>query len=214
MKNLSYKKLSTALISDVLDEEGYTNQMFPINIKPNFEEAKIFGKARIMNLKRIDKGEEYKEVYRGLHFMESLGKGDILVVANGFENLAFFGELMSSIGKSKGIEGAVIDGCTRDVSATRQMKYPVFAKNNTAQDIKNRGIVDKLDLESVRIGNVQVNKGDYLFGDSDGVIVIPAKIKEKVIERAIKVFDLEIQIKKKIWGGASVKELLEKFKEF
>ncbi len=207
-------KISTALVSDLLDELGHKNQMLPIKIKPNFEKAKIFGKARIMSLKKMSKNEKYSDVYKGLYFLESLDKGDVLVVANGFEDYAFFGELMSTLAKSRGVEGAIIDGCTRDKLETIEMKYPVFAKRNIARDIKKRGIVDKLDLKSTKIGKVKINKGDYLLGDLDGVIVIPHEIIEEVVEKSLNILRNENAIKKAMAKGKSVNELLNKFGEF
>jgi len=206
--------LSTALISDILDEEGFRNQMLPIDIKPNFPEAKIFGKAKIMSLKPIKEGESYQEVYKGLYFLESLDKGDVIIVANGFKDYAFFGEIMSTLSKVRGIEGTIVEGCTRDKAMTTKMRYPVFAKDNIARDIKKRGIVDKVDVNSVKIGEVLVRKGDYVFGDIDGIIIIPAEIKDHIIEKAIKVAEIESQIKKSINEGNSVKDIRGKFGEF
>ncbi|MFA5724352.1 MAG: RraA family protein [Candidatus Pacearchaeota archaeon] len=208
------EKLSTALLSDIMDELGFKNQMLPIEIKPNFNEAKIFGKARIMKLKEITKDEDYSDVYKGLYFLESLNKGDILVVANAFDAYAFFGELMSTLAKSKGVEGTIVDGCTRDKMETIKLKYPVFAKNNIARDIKKRGIVGEVDANSTKIGDAVIKMGDYLFGDIDGVIVIPFEIKENVIKKALKIYDLEEDIKESITKGVKVEDLLDKFGEF
>ncbi|MEK6927920.1 MAG: RraA family protein [Nanoarchaeota archaeon] len=211
--NNKKKYLSTASISDILDSKGYKNQMLDISIKPNFIEAKIFGKAKIISIKPI-KDNNYKEVYKGLYFLESLKEGEILIVANGFRDYAFFGELMSTLAKSKKVEGAIIDGCTRDKLETVKLKFPVFSKGNIARDIKNRGIIDKVDLDSARISDVSVNKGDYLFGDADGVIVIPKNISTEVIEKAIKSYELERKIKEDIKNGISVDDLLKRHGEF
>lgn len=213
MKNVK-KKLSTALVSDLLDEMGHKNQLLPIGIKPNFEKAKIFGKARIITLKKIGKKEKYSDIYKSLYFLESLDNGDVLVVANGFEDYAFFGELMSTLAKSKGVEGAIIDGCTRDKLETIKMKYPVFSKKNIARDIKKRGIVDEIDVRSTKIGKTIIRKGDYLLGDLDGVIVIPKEIFNKTIQKALKIFENEKSIKEAIMKGQSVKNLLKNFGEF
>jgi len=213
MKNLK-NKLSVALISDILDKEGFKGQMLPIEIKPNFPEAKIFGKVRIMSLKPLNRKESYKEVYRGLYFIESLNKGDVIIVANGFEDYAFFGELMSTLSKTKGLGGAIIEGVTRDKAETIKMKYPVFAKNNIARDIKKRGIVDKIDLDSVKIGKTLIKKGDYVFGDIDGVIIIPSKIKDAVIKNALRAAKTEFKIKNSIKQGNNIKSIINKFGEF
>ena len=205
--------LSTALVSDILDEAGHPNQLLPIEIKPNFADAKIFGKAKIMSLKEIG-NENYQRVYDGLYFLESLTKGDVLIVANGFKDQAFFGELMSTLAKVKGVEGTIVDGCTRDTFMTNSLKYPVFAKNTTARDIKKRGIVDRVDLDQVIIGGVLIRKGDYILGDIDGVIVIPSEINDFVIAQALKIYENEFKIKQSMIEGHSIKEILEKFGEF
>ena len=121
---------------------------------------------------------------------------------------------MSTLAKSKGVEGAIIDGCTRDKLETIEMKYPVFSKKNIARDIKKRGIVDKIDVESTKIGETLIRKGDYLLGDLDGVIVIPKEILGETIEKSLEIFENEKLIKKAINRGQSVKYLLENFGEF
>lgn len=207
-------RLSTAAISDIMDRLGYLNQMLPIEIKPNFNEAKIFGKARIIKLKALVDDKNYKKVYDGLYFLESLGKGDVLVVSNALKDNSFFGDLMSNLARSKMVEGVVIDGCTRDKLETVKLKYPVFARDNYARDIKKRGIVDKVDDESTEIGGVKINKGDFLFGDLDGVIVIPQELKDFTIEQCLKVYDLEQNIKKYINNGTSIGKIIRKFGDF
>ncbi len=206
-------KLSTALLSDILEDIGYSNQLLPIEIKPNFVEAKIFGRARTMTLKSITEKEDYREVYKGLIFLEQLVPGEILIVANGFADCAFFGELMSTLAKRQGIEGAIIDGVTRDTSETIKMQYPVFARNNYARDIKKKGIVDKTDI-SVKVGEATICKGDLILGDYDGVIVIPKTVESEVLAKAIKNYSSEQKIKEMINIGASVEELLKEFGEF
>ena len=201
-------KLSTALISDVLDEMGYQQQMMPIEIKPNFLEARIFGRARTMTLKPLEHGENYLDVYKGLYFVERLNKGDVLVVANAFPNYAFFGELMSTLAKYRGVDGVIVDGCTRDYVETVKMGYPVFSKTHFARDIKKRGIVDKLD-EQVKVGDVLLTKEDLIFGDHDGIIVIPKIIETEVLAKCVKVANLETAIKSDILSGVSVDRILK-----
>ena len=213
MKDIKFR-LSAALISDALDNYGFPNQILSSEIKPNFLGAKVFGKIRILTLKSLKNKKRYSEVYKGLRFLELMKKGDVLVVAKGFRNHAFFGEIMSTVAKSRGIEGVVVDGCTRDSLETIKMKYPVFARDNIARDIKKRAIVDKVDASSVRIDGVLIRKGDYLFGDNDGVIIIPKEIKEKIINRALRVFWLEKRIKRGIKNGLQAEVLLNNFGEF
>ena len=205
--------LTSAIISDVLYEMGYTQQLLPPEIKPNFMKACLFGRARTMSLKHITDGEDPRDVYRGLHFIEQLKKGEVLVVGNGFKEMAFFGELMATLAQHRGIDGTIIDGCTRDTIETIAMCYPVFARTNYARDIKKRGIVDKLD-SSVVIGECAIEPGDLLFGDYDAVAVIPKKIENEVLTRCMVVVDLEKKIKEDIQRGTSVDDILRERGDF
>jgi regulator of RNase E activity RraA len=146
--------------------------------------------------------------------LESINAGDVLVVGNAFDKHAFFGELMSKLAKSNGVEGAIINGCTRDKLETIRLRYPVFSKNNIAQDIKKRGTIDEIDAEKTIIGGVEIKKGDYILADLDGVIVIPSAIRQEVFARSLKIYENEKRIKKSISNGQAVDKILKRFGEF
>jgi len=76
-----------------------------------------------------------------------------------------------------------MDGCTRDVKAIRAMGFPVFHGGIGPLDSKGRGRVMALDVP-VRCAGVKVASGDLIFGDADGVVVIPRTIEEKVLALA------------------------------
>lgn len=205
--------MSSAMLSDVLDEMGYQNQMLPLELKPNYLEARVYGRARTMKLKALEKGDDYRDVYRGLPFIEQMKQGEVLVVANGFPNFAFFGELMSTLAQRIGVEGAIVDGCTRDYVETVAMRFPVFSRTNYARDIKKRGVIETVDCP-VNVGSLSIEPGDLLFGDYDGVVVIPGEIEEKVIMECMKVSTLENQIKEDLKRGVPVSEILRSRGEF
>jgi len=210
----NYKSLiSSAMISDALEEMGYSHQLLPMEIKPNFLEAKIFGRARTIRLKPIGNGDDPAEIHNALYFIERLKKGEVLVVGDAFKSFAFFGELMSLLAKRKGVEGAIIDGCTRDYLETVKMKYPVFSRNSFARDIKKNGMVDKTD-GPVKIGEARINPGDLIFGDYDGIAVIPKEIEEKVLAKCLKISDLEAKIKEDLRKGLPADQILKTRGEF
>lgn len=211
---IDYKSyISSAVISDVLASLGYENQLLPNEIKPNFLKARIFGRARTLTLKELSNGQDYRGIYKSLNFVAGLNSGEVLVVANGFNKLAFFGELMATLAQCRGVDGVVIDGCTRDTVETIEMGYPVFARAHYARDIKKRGTIDALDTK-VHIGECTIQPGDLLFGDYDAVAVIPQKIQRKVIARCIEVVNLEKRIKEDIRQGVDIKDILRKRGEF
>src|SRR3989344_7196808 len=144
MKMNKMDKLTSAVVSDTLESMGYLQQMLPLYLKPNMTHAKVIGRARTMTLKKLADNDSPKEVYKGLYFLETLKENEVLIVANGFGDMAFFGGLMATLAKSRGIRGTIIDGCTRDFSETVEISYPVFSKNHYARDVKNKAIVDTI----------------------------------------------------------------------
>ncbi|HIJ13726.1 TPA: RraA family protein [Candidatus Woesearchaeota archaeon] len=214
MKKENVKKyISTALISDILDDMGYQKQVLSVEIKPNFHEAKIFGYARTLKLKTLSPKDDYRDIYKGLSFIESMNTGEVLIVSGGSKKYAFFGELMSTLAQKRNVEGAIIDGLTRDSAQTRKMKFPVFSRDNYARDIKKRGIIVAQDV-SVYVDKVQVNKGDLIIGDCDGVIIVPQSLENDVLNRALESAKLEERIKKAITNGVSVEQILKQNGEF
>jgi len=97
--------------------------------------------------------------------------------------IAPWGELLSTAAQVRGAAGALMDGCTRDIKAIRAMSFPVFHGGIAPLDSKGRGRVMALDLP-VRCAGVKVSAGDLVFGDADGVVVIPRAVEEQVLTLA------------------------------
>ena len=102
--------------------------------------------------------------------------GDVLVIAaGGVTDYACFGDATALRMQLKGMAGCVIDGSTRDAASLRAMRFPVFVKGITARNYHypyggNHGAVNV----PIVCDGVQVNPGDVVLGDEDGVLVVPA----------------------------------------
>lgn len=210
---MNIKHLSTAIISDVLIEMGFENQLLSPKFRPNFEDASVFGKIRTSKLKKIEFGDDFNDIYKIVEFMPSMNEGEIIVVANGFEDMAFFGELMSTLALQHKIAAAVIDGVTRDRSATRLMKFPVFAKGTYPRDLKNKAIVESIDSKII-IDGVTINSGDYLFGDSDGIVIMPENLVDECIEKCNALLLNEVKIKELLRKGSSLESIYSECGDF
>jgi regulator of RNase E activity RraA len=97
--------------------------------------------------------------------------------------IAPWGELLSTACRARGAAGCVTDGLVRDVRAIRAMKFPVFHGGIGPLDSKGRGKVMAIDVP-VEVGGVRVSPGDLVFGDADGVVVIPRAVEQQVIAAA------------------------------
>ena len=201
-------KLCSGMLSDELDKMGYRNQVIQglvIN-----KEHKIFSIARTIKIEELETDDE--NIRTGLGFIGSINKGEILCV-QGSQQFAYFGELMTRLSIRQGLGGVVIGGFTRDSEFTQHTKLPIFSQGYTCKDIKGRGRVQEVDT-SITIQGVEINPGDYIFGDLDGVVVVPKECKEELEQRLLQVILNENNIVRDITEGKSIEFILNTYKEF
>lgn len=213
MDTQAKNKLFSGIISDILDEMGFKDLVFPPDFKPNFKEAKIFGRARTILLGELKEGDNPDGIYKALELMETVNPNEVIIVGNGSEQYAFWGELMSTLAIIKGVEGVIIDGFSRDYPKVIEMNFPVFSKGNYCKDIKGRGTLRGLD-KRIEISNMVIEKGDLIFADLDGIVKIPKSIEKKFIDKVLKQIDVEQKIIESIKKGTSALELVKKFGTF
>jgi len=193
------KKVSTANISDALHRTGWIKGLKPV-LKENF---KIAGKCITV---RTYPGDWAKPV----EAIDIAEEGDVIVIDAGGVGPACWGELATNSAIIKKLEGVVIYGGVRDVEEIIKLKFPVFAKiiSPSAGEPKGFGEINI----PVKIEGQFIFPGDWIVGDSDGVVVIP---KDKVVEianRAMDVFERENRIRKEILEGGSLSSVMELLK--
>jgi regulator of RNase E activity RraA/CMP-N-acetylneuraminic acid synthetase len=176
--------LSSPLLSDITREMGLKLALPPeIHATSG---ARMFGRARTLLLDRVREGEDWRGIYDALGSYAHVRQGDIIVVENRVRERAYFGNLNAHLALRAGAVGAVIDSVTRDSAAVDALGFPVFARGTYAVDIREEGVLRAMNAQ-VTIGDVAVRSGDYIFGDGDGVIAIPAGIwptvREVVLQR-------------------------------
>ena len=113
---------------------------------------------------------------------------------------------MSTAARARGAAGAVLAGYTRDTNGILEMNFPVFCYGSYAQDQKGRGhVVDfRIPLE---IHGVKVNPGDIVFGDIDGVVILPQEVEAAVVADALEQVKKEKTAKKLLLSGASAESV-------
>ncbi len=120
-----------------------------------------------------------------------------------------WGSLLSTGARNKGAKGAIIDGISRDIVAIKEMGFPVFVKGIAPGDSKGRIEIIGYN-QPIKCGGVWINPGDIVFGDDDGVVVIPKEIAIEVIELAEEKYIKERKFIKGLQSGASIKEMYDK----
>ena len=213
-----YKKLYTALIYDTLNKEfGLSSQALSPGIYPLRDDMKIAGPAFTLLRKDSDSTDPYYHNMR-LGLINSMSDGCILV-SDGGDNLncGQFGEITATAMRAHGCAGALIDGSTRDSNYLVNMNFPTFVRFRSPVESLGRSlIVDyqiPVTLKGID-GNLKVEPGDYVFGDMDGVIIIPKGLTIPVLEVAEEAFEAEKVIREAMAEGRDPIEVYNSYGHF
>ncbi len=199
--------MSSPLLSDLLDDMGYTNQVIKGLSHCSVDDARVLGPAKTMRLREIREGEDFSGIYDALTHYETLVPGDVICVENETPDFAYFGELNANMAIRQGVKGVVVGGMTRDNSCVRRTGLPVFSQGCTCQDVRGRAVLDIMN-QSIRIRGVNIAPGDMVFADSEGIAIIPRLVIDDVFEQVTDRFRNERDVVSDIASGSSVSELL------
>lgn len=209
-------ELFTAVLGDVLDDMGFLRNFLPPAIRP-VDSAWILA-GRAMTVQEADCAGPSEERGRssqpfGLMFeaLDSLKPGEVYICTGSTPDYALWGELMSTRAKALGAAGAVLDGFHRDSAGVRRLGLPVFSFGAYAQDQKMRGRVIDYRCPLVFPNGVRVEPGDLVFGDQDGVLVIPRRAEKEALLRALEKVRGESKVKAALENGMSTQEAFSRF---
>jgi 4-hydroxy-4-methyl-2-oxoglutarate aldolase len=202
--------LTTAIVADSLDSAGARQQVMAPDIAPIEPGARLAGRARTVQFAptETDPDDPYGAA---MAFIDGLRPGTVAVIATGPDDrTAYWGELFSASAKGHGAVGAVCDGPVRDVSKIRAVGFDVFAPSARPIDFRGRMEVVSSD-EAVHCAGVMVSPEDLVVADEDGVVVVPAAIEEEVLRLAIERAMAERSVLEELLGGASLREVWERW---
>ena len=198
-------KLTTAVVADALDGLGAREQAMRADIRPLYPGAVVVGRAYTALFADVHKIMD--DPFRGnFEMTEALKPGSVLVIAyNQSTRAAVWGDLLSYAAQVRGANGIVIDGCTRDTAEMIKMKFPTFVSGITNICPLGRSYVIDHGCP-VRCGGALVNPGDIVYGDADGVVVIPKELVEKAIPAAFDIMEGENQFRIRLRKGEKVRD--------
>ena len=127
--------------------------------------------------------------------------------------VALMGELSAQTLAARGVLGFVVDGGSRDTELVVEQGFPVFCAFLTPSDVVARWVPDRFG-EPVTIGAVTVATGDYVLGDRDGVVVVPAAIAGEVIARTEEVVATESDMRRALIDGMDPVAAYNKYGKF
>ena len=214
---LCRRELFTAVVGDVLDKIGFQHQFLPPVIQPLRADMVTVGRAMT-----VLEADCFTEMHgsrnplmatpsgRRLAAPDDLKTDEVYVCAGASPRYALWGELMSIRAQKLGAAGAVMDGYSRDTHGILELNFPTFSYGPYAQDQGPRGKV--IDFRCpLEIAGVHVRPGDMVFGDVDGVLVIPREAEEEALEKALEKARGEKTVRTAIEGGMGAAEAFAKF---
>lgn len=208
--DLVRERLTSSVISDVLDGMGVRGQAMASDIRPLSDDMVAVGRAFTMLM--TDQYDMEKDTFT-LQFqaIDNLKEDDVMMVcSNGSERAALWGELLSTAATHRGANGAIIDGLVRDVRVIREMGFPVFAKGIRPTSSKGRVIAVDHGCP-VEMGGVHVEPGDLVVADVDGVVVVPSSVVEKAVDKALDIVERETMTRDELRKGAGLYDVYKKY---
>ncbi|GJM28049.1 MAG: demethylmenaquinone methyltransferase [Cyclobacteriaceae bacterium] len=207
------KNLFSAVIGDVMDKIGLRHQFLPARIQPLSDQMVVVGSAMpvLVENTEYDPDMPVDQAY-GLLFsaLDDLKADEVYLCTGADPSYALWGELMSTRAIQLKAAGAVVDGYTRDTPGILKLNFPTFSYGRYAQDQAFRGKV--VDFRtSINIQGVAVQPGDIVFGDLEGVCIIPHTHKQEVIELALEKVKGEHLVRKALESGMSASEAFKNF---
>lgn len=181
------RQLNAAVLSDVLDSLGLMNQALRPFMRPLDETLQLIGRARTGLYMPVYEQRADQNPYEvEIALVDDLQPNDVIVLAcNGpTQRIAPWGELLSTAAMARGATGCVTDGLVRDVQQIRAMQFPVFHGGIGPLDTKGRARMVERDVP-VECAGVAIRPGDIVFGDADGVVVIPREHEAQAIRLAL-----------------------------
>jgi 4-hydroxy-4-methyl-2-oxoglutarate aldolase len=202
-----------AAVHDVLRGMGHGRCVLPPSIRPLDPTRKLAGEIYTVSGHIDMTRDPHDTLVQWTGLLSKAPAGKVLVCQPNTYEIALMGELSAETLNFRGLRGYVVDGGCRDTEFILELGFPVFCSFNTPKDIVGRWVPDRLG-EPITIGEVTISSGDYLLGDRDGVVVIPAAVVDEAVSKTEEVLQTENKVRTAILAGMDPQEAYLKFGKF
>ena len=205
------RELFSAVIGDVMDRMGLQHQFLPPAITPLERSMIVCGRALTVLEADIDEAVPVDRPFGlMLDALDDLRTDEVYICTGASPRYALWGELMSVRAMKCGAAGAVVDGYSRDTRGVLSLGFPLFSHGSYAQDQGPRGKVIDFRIP-IQMGQVRVSPGDIVFGDADGVCVVPRVAEQEALGLAFEKARKEKIVRKALEEGVSARDAFEKY---
>ncbi len=208
-----YRRIYTGVVADILDSKGVRSHSLTPSIRPLKDYMKVAGPAfTCLGVQTGDMKSDDTPML--IKMLEAVTPHCVVVLsASGDRSSSHWGEIMTLSARQRGCTGAVVDGGLRDAPFILKLNFPVFtdfympASSISRWELKEFQGVTK-------VGEVPVYPGDYVFGDMDGVVIIPRALTEEVLVESEKAVRREGKMRQALRKGMPLNEVSKKFGPF
>jgi regulator of RNase E activity RraA len=203
----AFRQLGTTAVSDALDRFGLNGQC--LGIQALDRSFRICGRAFTVRTIPAAAGVVGRSVG---DYIDDVPPGAVVVLDNeGKLDATVWGDILTTMAHRRGIGGTVIHGVCRDAARSLELSYPIFSRGNYMRTGKDRVVAESYD-QPVSLGDVRVDPGQLLLGDTDGVVAIPLDREDEVLAAALEIEEAEERIRREILGGSRLDDARAKFK--
>jgi regulator of RNase E activity RraA len=196
--------LDTCAISDALDQLAIAGVV--LGLRPCTVRKKIVGMAVTVQLDSDDGRPSKRHLCTAA--VDASGPGDVIVIAHGGRSdVAGWGGMLSIGAVTRGIEGIVIDGAFRDQDQSEHAGLAIYARGSVPITARGRVIETAWNVP-VTVGSICVAPGDLVLADGSGVVFVPLRRAEEILDLAEKVADRETVLTEHVTKGVSMSEVM------
>lgn len=209
--SLARRTLMTALVGDAMDKLGLVHQFLPPYLKPLDDSMVVVGRAMTVVEEDLSGKDPGRPLFgKMFEALDDLKPNEVYVCSGASPRYALWGEMMSTRARKLGAAGAVVDGYSRDTPGILKLNFPTFSRGRYAQDQGPRGQVVDFRVP-LQFGDVLIQSGDIIFGDLDGVCVVPQEAEADVFTHALEKASREKTLQKALESGMSTVEAFKMF---
>jgi regulator of RNase E activity RraA len=203
-----FEQVTTPMVNDALRERNLVYRILPNAIQPLREHFRVAGIAfTVKGSKSLTMKNDMSERVK---MIESIPAHSFVVWDTDQDaESTQWGEVITMAAIKRGCRAAAVDGGCRDTDKVLEMKFPVFAKYRNSNGMLGRFKITGYEIP-IKIGDVIIYPGDVIFGDIDGVIVIPRAIAYEVLLRAEEIRNGESEIKRWVREGMTPNEIVRR----
>jgi regulator of RNase E activity RraA len=207
------REIPAATLADAVDKVTGKRGFMSYDMRPISLKHRMVGRAKTVLYGPAGGSGSKKNLgpLYGVQIIDESGPGDVMVAVTNDLNVTGLGGLMARTASVRGMEGVVVDGAVRDVQEIEEFGMPVFSRSISPATMVGRSTSLARDVPVI-CGGVTVSPGDYVVGDRDGVVCIPAAQIQPVIKLALKMEATEKKMVPMIYKLKSLQKVVEMFK--